>query len=46
MRVLLTGMSGAGKTTVLDELGRRGLRSLDTDYGGGRCRTAGGMSRG
>lgn len=30
--VLITGMSGAGKTTVLDELARRGYRTVDTDY--------------
>ncbi len=33
-RVLVTGMSGAGKSTVLDELSRRGLRTVDTDYDG------------
>ena len=33
-RVLLTGMSGAGKSTVLTELDRRGHRVVDTDYGG------------
>ena len=33
-RVLVTGMSGAGKTTVLDELRRRGYETVDTDYGG------------
>ncbi|MGZ0150709.1 AAA family ATPase [Kribbella sp. WER1] len=33
-RILITGMSGAGKTTVLDELGRRGRRTVDTDYDG------------
>ncbi|WP_123607444.1 AAA family ATPase [Micromonospora sp. Llam0] len=33
-RVLVTGMSGAGKTTVLDELHRRGLLTVDTDYDG------------
>ena len=33
-RVLITGMSGTGKTTVLDELCRRGHRTLDTDYDG------------
>lgn len=27
-------MSGAGKTTVLDELHRRGFFTVDTDYGG------------
>lgn len=31
-RVLITGMSGAGKTTVLQELSRRGYRTIDTDY--------------
>ena len=33
-RVLVTGMSGAGKTTVLGELRRRGRLTVDTDYGG------------
>lgn len=33
-RVLLTGMSGAGKSTVLDALARRGYATVDTDYGG------------
>jgi shikimate kinase len=33
-RVLVTGMSGAGKTTVLNELGRRGHFTVDTDYDG------------
>ena len=33
-RVLLTGMSGAGKSSVLDELRRRGRRGVDTDYDG------------
>jgi shikimate kinase len=33
-RVLLTGMSGAGKSTVLDELRRRGHFTVDTDYDG------------
>lgn len=33
-RVLLTGMSGAGKTTILDELQRRGHVGVDTDYDG------------
>jgi len=32
-RVLVTGMSGTGKTTLLEELGRRGHRFVDTDYG-------------
>ncbi|MGB8384289.1 MAG: AAA family ATPase [Dermatophilaceae bacterium] len=33
-RVLVTGMSGTGKTTVLDELWRRGHLTVDTDYDG------------
>ncbi|MEV0291874.1 AAA family ATPase [Kribbella sp. NPDC050820] len=33
-RVLVTGMSGVGKTTILDELGRRGHLTVDTDYDG------------
>lgn len=33
-RVLVTGMSGAGKTSLLDELSRRGHRTVDTDHGG------------
>lgn len=33
-RLLITGMSGAGKSTVLEELARRGHRTVDTDYGG------------
>ena len=33
-RVLVTGMSGAGKSTVLHELQRRGQVVVDTDYGG------------
>ncbi|MBS2539730.1 AAA family ATPase [Catenulispora sp. NF23] len=32
-RILVTGMSGTGKTTLLEELGRRGHRVVDTDYG-------------
>ena len=31
--VLLTGMSGVGKSTVLAELARRGYETVDTDYG-------------
>jgi adenylate kinase family enzyme len=31
--VLVTGMSGAGKSTTLTELARRGHRVVDTDYG-------------
>ena len=30
-RVLITGMSGTGKSTALVELGRRGFRVVDTD---------------
>ncbi|NUL48581.1 AAA family ATPase [Cellulosimicrobium funkei] len=33
-RILITGMSGAGKTTVLAELRRRGHMTVDTDYDG------------
>ena len=32
--VLVTGMSGTGKSAVLAELGRRGHQVVDTDYGG------------
>jgi len=32
--VLVTGMSGTGKSTVLAELARRGHRVVDTDHGG------------
>jgi dephospho-CoA kinase len=32
--VLVTGMSGTGKSSVLAELARRGHRVVDTDYGG------------
>lgn len=32
-RVLITGMSGTGKTTLLDELSARGYPTVDTDYG-------------
>ena len=31
--VLVTGMSGVGKSTVLAELERRGIRTIDTDVG-------------
>ncbi|MFB9924469.1 AAA family ATPase [Amycolatopsis halotolerans] len=34
MRVLVTGMSGVGKSSLLAELSRRGYRTVDTDYGG------------
>jgi shikimate kinase len=33
VRILITGMSGTGKTTLLDELSRRGHHTVDTDYG-------------
>lgn len=33
-RVLVTGMSGTGKTTVLEELRCRGYLAVDTDYDG------------
>jgi adenylate kinase family enzyme len=32
--VFVTGMAGAGKSSALAELGRRGYRVVDTDYGG------------
>src|SRR3954447_14757519 len=32
--VLVTGMSGAGKSTVLAELARQGHPAVDTDHGG------------
>jgi predicted ATPase len=32
-RVLITGMSGAGKSSLLAELAARGYRTADTDYG-------------
>jgi dephospho-CoA kinase len=32
-RVLLTGMSGTGKTSVVRELGNRGYKAIDTDDG-------------
>lgn len=33
-KILITGMSGAGKTTLLAEIATRGVRTVDTDYGG------------
>lgn len=32
--ILVTGMSGAGTSTTLAELARRGFRTVDTDHGG------------
>ena len=33
-RILITGMSGTGKSTLLGELARRGHHTVDTDYDG------------
>jgi shikimate kinase len=33
-RVLITGMSGSGKSSLLAELAARGYQTADTDYGG------------
>ena len=33
-RVLVTGMSGTGKSSLLGELAARGDQAIDTDYGG------------
>lgn len=33
-RVLVTGLSGTGKSTLLRELARRGVKCVDTDYDG------------
>jgi shikimate kinase len=33
-RILITGMSGTGKSTILGELAARGQTTVDTDYGG------------
>ena len=34
MRVLVTGMSGTGKSSALEQLRRMGFRTVDTDEGG------------
>lgn len=34
VRVLITGMSGVGKSTLLGQLAQRGHRTIDTDYDG------------
>nr|WP_201470596.1 AAA family ATPase [Microbacterium hydrocarbonoxydans] len=34
VRVLITGMSGVGKSTLLGRLAQRGHRTIDTDYDG------------
>ncbi|NUQ90159.1 MAG: AAA family ATPase [Glycomyces artemisiae] len=34
VRVLLTGVSGVGKSAVVAALAARGFRAVDTDYGG------------
>jgi dephospho-CoA kinase len=41
--VFITGMSGAGKSTALAELARRGHRVVDTDYGGLSAETTDGQ---
>lgn len=33
VRLLITGMSGVGKSSVLEQLGERGYPVIDTDYG-------------
>lgn len=41
-RMLLTGMSGTGKTTVINELRRRGFTAIDMDEPGWSVRDAAG----
>jgi dephospho-CoA kinase len=36
-RVLLTGMSGTGKSAVIGELAARGYKAIDADYGWSEC---------
>ena len=33
-RILITGMSGTGKSTLIEALAARGFKAMDTDYGG------------
>jgi shikimate kinase len=33
-RILITGMSGAGKSSVIEALAKRGYKAIDTDYEG------------
>ena len=33
-RILVTGMSGTGKSSALAELAKLGFRVVDTDFGG------------
>lgn len=33
-RILITGLSGTGKTSVIEELRARGFEAIDTDYDG------------
>jgi dephospho-CoA kinase len=33
-RVLITGMAGTGKSSVIEALAARGYKAIDTDYGG------------
>jgi broad-specificity NMP kinase len=40
-RVLITGMSGTGKSTVLAALAARGYKTVDTDYGDWHVRVDG-----
>ena len=44
-RVLLTGMSGTGKSTVVTSLAMLGYKVIDTDYGGFTVDVASGTGR-